>query len=61
MYNYSIYDQQLVDQRVLQFRDQTRRFLAGYLSDEQFRPPRLMNGLYIQRQAPMLRFAIPYG
>jgi len=61
MYNYSIYDQQLVDQRVLQFRDQTRRFLAGQLSDEQFRPLRLMNGLYIQRHAPMLRVAIPYG
>jgi sulfite reductase (NADPH) hemoprotein beta-component len=61
MYNYSIYDQQLVDQRVLQFRDQTQRFLAGDLSDEQFRPLRLMNGLYIQRQAPMLRVAIPYG
>jgi len=61
MYNYSIYDQQLVDQRVFQFRDQTRRFLAGDLSDEQFRPLRLMNGLYIQRHAPMLRVAIPYG
>jgi len=61
MYNYSIYDQQLVDQRVLQFRDQTRRFLAGQLSDEQFRPLRLMNGLYLQRHAPMLRVAIPYG
>ena len=61
MYNYSIYDQQLVDQRVFQFRDQTRRFLAGELSEEQFRPLRLMNGLYIQRHAPMLRVAIPYG
>jgi sulfite reductase (NADPH) hemoprotein beta-component len=61
MYNYSIYDQQLVDQRVFQFRDQTRRFLAGDLSEEQFRPLRLMNGLYIQRHAPMLRVAIPYG
>ncbi len=61
MYNYSINDQQLVDQRVFQFRDQTRRFLAGELSDEQFRPLRLMNGLYIQRHAPMLRVAIPYG
>ena len=61
MYNYSTYDQQLVDQRVFQFRDQTRRFLAGELSDEQFRPLRLMNGLYIQRHAPMLRVAIPYG
>jgi len=61
MYNYSINDQQLVDQRVFQFRDQTRRFLSGELSDEQFRPLRLMNGLYIQRHAPMLRVAIPYG
>ncbi|MBT8434041.1 MAG: nitrite/sulfite reductase [Gammaproteobacteria bacterium] len=61
MYNYSINDQQQVDQRVLQFRDQTRRFLAGELSEEQFRPLRLMNGLYIQRHAPMLRVAIPYG
>ena len=61
MYNYSNYDQQLVDQRVVQFRDQTRRFLAGHLSDAQFRPLRLMNGLYIQRHAPMLRVAIPYG
>jgi sulfite reductase (NADPH) hemoprotein beta-component len=61
MYNYSSNDQQLVDQRVFQFRDQTRRFLAGELSEEQFRPLRLMNGLYIQRHAPMLRVAIPYG
>ncbi len=61
MYNYSINDQQLVDQRVFQFRDQTRRFLAGELSEEQFRPLRLMNGVYLQRHAHMLRVAIPYG
>lgn len=61
MYNYSSNDQQLVNQRVFQFRDQTRRFLAGELSEEQFRPLRLMNGLYLQRHAPMLRVAIPYG
>jgi len=61
MYNYSINDQRLVEQRVSQFREQTRRFLAGDLSEEQFRPLRLMNGLYIQRHAPMLRVAIPYG
>ena len=61
MYNYSNTDQELVDQRVLEFRDQTRRFLSGNLSEDQFRPLRLMNGLYIQRQAPMLRIAIPYG
>jgi len=61
MYNYSNTDQELVDKRVLEFRDQTRRFLSGNLSEEQFRPLRLMNGLYIQRHAPMLRIAIPYG
>ncbi|MCP3690013.1 MAG: nitrite/sulfite reductase [Gammaproteobacteria bacterium] len=61
MYNYSTTDQQLVDNRVHQFRDQTNRFLAGHLSDDQFRPLRLMNGLYVQRYAPMLRVAIPYG
>ncbi|EGL56155.1 sulfite reductase, beta subunit [Methylophaga aminisulfidivorans MP] len=51
----------MVEQRVAQFRDQTRRFLAGELTEEQFRPLRLMNGLYIQIHAPMLRVAIPYG
>ena len=61
MYHYSNTDQELVDRRVLEFRDQTRRFLSGNLSEEQFRPLRLMNGLYIQRHAPMLRIAIPYG
>ncbi|PHV10682.1 nitrite/sulfite reductase [Chitinimonas sp. BJB300] len=61
MYIYDDYDQQLVDQRVVQFRDQTRRFLAGELSGEEYRPLRLQNGLYIQRYAPMLRVAIPYG
>jgi len=61
MYRYDTFDQALVDQRVAQFRDQTRRFLAGTLSDDEFRPVRLQNGLYIQRQAPMLRVAIPYG
>ncbi len=61
MYNYSNLDQELVDKRVIQFRDQTRRFLTGELSEEQFRPLRLMNGLYIQRYAPMLRISIPYG
>ncbi|RFA28277.1 sulfite reductase [Alkalilimnicola ehrlichii] len=61
MYIYDQYDQALVDQRVAQFRDQTRRFLAGELSEEEFRPLRLMNGLYIQRWAPMLRVSIPYG
>lgn len=61
MYLYDVVDQQLVDQRVAQFRDQTRRFLAGELSEDNFRPLRLKNGLYIQRFAPMLRVAIPYG
>ncbi len=61
MYQYSSDDQRLVDERVDQFRDQTQRYLAGELSEEAFRPLRLMNGLYIQLHAPMLRIAIPYG
>jgi len=61
MYLYDEIDQRLVDERVAQFRDQTRRFLAGRLSEDEFRPLRLRNGLYIQRYAPMLRVAIPYG
>src|SRR3982074_3835950 len=61
MYLYDEVDQRLVDERVAQFRDQTRRFLAGSLSEDDFRPLRLQNGLYIQRFAPMLRIAIPYG
>ncbi len=61
MYQYNNVDQQIVDERVEQFRDQTRRYLVGDLSDDEFLALRLMNGLYIQRQAPMLRVAIPYG
>src|SRR5918998_4071585 len=61
MYLYDPIDQRLVDERVRQFRDQTRRFMAGKLSEEEFRALRLRNGLYIQRYAPMLRIAIPYG
>ena len=61
MYRYDDIDQKFVDERVAQFKEQTRRFLAGELTEEQFRPLRLQNGLYIQRQAPMLRVAIPYG
>ena len=61
MYIYDDYDQQLVNERVDQYRDQTRRYLAGEISDQQFLPLRLQNGLYIQRLAPMLRIAIPYG
>ncbi len=61
MYLYDEIDQRIVDERVTQFRDQTRRHLAGELSEDDFRPLRLQNGLYIQRYAPMLRVAIPYG
>ncbi len=61
MYLYDSFDQRFVDERVAQFRDQTRRFLEGKLDEEEFRPLRLRNGLYIQRHAPMLRVAIPYG
>ncbi len=61
MYQYDQYDQKLVDERVAQFRGQVRRYLAGELSEDEFRPLRLMNGLYLQRHAPMLRVAIPYG
>src|SRR5882672_8186324 len=61
MYQYDQLDQAFVDQRVAEFRDQTRRHLAGQLSEDEFRPLRLRNGLYIQRHAPMLRIAIPYG
>ena len=61
MYRYDDIDQKIVDERVAQFRGQTRRHLAGKLSEDDFRPLRLQNGLYIQRYAPMLRVAIPYG
>jgi sulfite reductase (NADPH) hemoprotein beta-component len=61
MYQYDQIDQRLVDERVAQFRDQTRRFLAGELAADDFRSLRLRNGLYIQRFAPMLRVSIPYG
>jgi sulfite reductase (NADPH) hemoprotein beta-component len=61
MYRYDDVDQRLVEERVAQFRDQTRRYLAGKLSEDDFKPLRLQNGLYIQRHAPMLRVAIPYG
>src|ERR671938_536195 len=61
MYVYDQIDQALVDERVAQFRDQTRRFMAGALSEDEYRALRLRNGLYIQRYAPMLRIAIPYG
>jgi len=61
MYRYDEYDQAIVDARVEEFRDQTRRRLAGELSEDQFKPLRLMNGLYLQLHAYMLRVAIPYG
>ena len=61
MYQYSELDQKLIDERVEQFRDQTRRFLAGEIPDEEYMILRLQNGLYIQRHAPMLRVAINYG
>lgn len=61
MYQYNQVDQQLVNERVAQFRDQTRRFLAGELPEDEFLALRLMNGLYVQRHAPMLRVAVPYG
>jgi sulfite reductase (NADPH) hemoprotein beta-component len=61
MYRYDDIDTTLVAERVAEFREQTQRFLAGELSEEEFRPLRLRNGLYIQRHAPMLRIAIPYG
>ncbi|TMS56702.1 nitrite/sulfite reductase [Imbroritus primus] len=61
MYQYDQYDQQLVEERVAQFRDQVRRRVAGELTEEEFLPLRLQNGLYYQRHAYMLRVAVPYG
>ncbi|WP_067733257.1 nitrite/sulfite reductase [Novosphingobium naphthalenivorans] len=61
MYKYDSYDQQMVDTRVAEFRDQVRRRLSGELTEEQFRPLRLQNGLYLQLHAYMLRVAVPYG
>ena len=61
MYVYDQVDRTLVNERVAQYRDQVRRFLAGDLSEDEFRPLRLQNGLYMQRHAHMLRVAIPYG
>ncbi|MCX2981352.1 nitrite/sulfite reductase [Halieaceae bacterium IMCC14734] len=61
MYVYDQVDQRIIDERVAQFRDQTQRFLAGDIAEEHFLPLRLQNGLYVQRLAPMLRIAVPYG
>ena len=61
MYRYDGYDHQMLSDRVAQFRDQTKRYLDGKLSETEFLPLRLQNGLYVQRLAPMLRIAVPYG
>ncbi|HZF33531.1 MAG TPA: nitrite/sulfite reductase, partial [Candidatus Angelobacter sp.] len=61
MYRYDNYDQTLVDERVQQFREQVQRRVAGELSEDEFKPLRLMNGLYLQLHAYMLRIAVPYG
>ncbi len=61
MYKYDQYDQAIVDARVDEFRDQVRRRMAGEMTEDQFKPLRLMNGLYLQLHAYMLRVAIPYG
>ena len=61
MYQYTAFDRQFIRQRAAQFRDQLQRNLAGKLGDEEFKPLRLQNGWYIQRHAPMLRVAVPYG
>ena len=61
MYKYDHYDQAIVDARVAEFRDQVNRRIAGDITEDQFKPLRLMNGLYLQLHAYMLRVAIPYG
>ena len=61
MYQYTDFDRQFVKQRAAQYRDQLERNLKGQLGDDEFRPLRLQNGWYIQRFAPMLRVAVPYG
>ncbi|MFZ3084449.1 nitrite/sulfite reductase [Rhodoferax ferrireducens] len=61
MYQYTDFDRQFVHQRAAQYRDQLERNLSGQLSDDDFRPLRLQNGWYVQRYAPMLRVAVPYG
>jgi sulfite reductase (NADPH) hemoprotein beta-component len=61
MYKYDTYDQAMVDTRVEEFRDQVRRRIEGHITEDQFKPLRLMNGLYLQLHAYMLRVAIPYG
>ncbi|RZM07857.1 MAG: nitrite/sulfite reductase, partial [Sphingomonas sp.] len=61
MYKYDTYDQAIVDARVDEFRDQVARRIAGQMTEDQFKPLRLMNGLYLQLHAYMLRVAVPYG
>ena len=61
MYRYTAFDQRMLDERVGEFRDQIARWQRGELTDDELRPLRLRNGLYVQRHAPMLRIAIPYG
>jgi sulfite reductase (NADPH) hemoprotein beta-component len=61
MYQYTAFDKQFVHQRAAQFRDQLTRWQTGKLSEDDFRPLRLQNGWYVQRYAPMLRVAVPYG
>src|SRR6267143_5729228 len=61
MYIYDDFDRTLVDERVREFRDQVTRRLSGELTEEEFKPLRLMNGVYLQLHAYMLRIAIPYG
>ena len=61
MYRYDEFDHQFVGERTAQFRDQANRRLSGEMSEDEFRPLRLMNGLYLQLHAYMLRVAIPYG
>ena len=61
MYQYNEFDRTFINQRVAHYRDQTERYLRGDLSEDEFLQLRLRNGLYVQRLAPMLRVAIPYG
>ena len=61
MYQYTEFDQAFVQQRADQFRDQLERWQTGKLAEDDFRPLRLQNGWYVQRYAPMLRVAVPYG
>ncbi|MEM9123173.1 MAG: nitrite/sulfite reductase, partial [Pseudomonadota bacterium] len=61
MYRYDEFDHKIVSERVTQFRDQVARRLSGEMSEDEFKPLRLMNGLYLQLHAYMLRVAIPYG